>query len=87
MRPVHRYDAHAVIVPGEHELLIGARAELLRLVLTDDGPLTDALTGEERTTPDVFCHLTARQARQLADRLRALADQLAITPLPTPTTR
>lgn len=75
----HRYDAHAVIVPGEHELLLGARAQLLRLVLTDDGPLTDARTGREYTTPDVFCHLTADQARQLADRLHALADQLATT--------
>ena len=75
----HRYDAHAVIVPGEHELLIGARAQLLRLVLTDDGPLTDALTGREYTTPDVFCHLTAGQARQLADRLGDLADRLTTT--------
>lgn len=83
----HRYDAHAVIVPGEHELLIGAHAQLLRLVLTDAGPLTNALTGTEYTTPDVFCHLTAHQARQLADRLHALADQLTVTTLPTRTTR
>jgi hypothetical protein len=48
-------------------------------VLTDDGPLTDARTGRQYTTPDVFCHLTADQARQLADRLHALADQLATT--------
>lgn len=79
MRPWHRFDAHAVIAPGEHERLIGARAQLMRLVLTDDGPLTDALTGVDYTTPDVICHLTAGQARQLADRLHALADQLATT--------
>ncbi|HEX5922864.1 MAG TPA: hypothetical protein VFY45_03465, partial [Baekduia sp.] len=65
MRPWQRFDAHAVIVPGEYEQLIGARAQLMRLVLTDDGPLTDALTGLDYTTADVICHLTAGQARQL----------------------
>jgi hypothetical protein len=87
MRAEHRYDAHAVIVPGEHEQLIGGRAQLMRLVLTDDGPLTNALTGTEYTTPDVFCQLNARQARQLANRLHALADQLTTTTLTTRTTR
>jgi hypothetical protein len=80
----HRYGWHAVIVPGEHEPLIAARARLLRLALTDDGPVTDALTGAEPTTPDVFCHLTARQ---LADRPHALADQPTVTTLPTKRTR
>jgi hypothetical protein len=83
----HRHDAHAVIVPGEHEPPIAARAQLPRLVLTDDGPVTDALTGAEPTTPDVFCHLTAHQARRLADRPHALADQPTVTTLPTRTTR
>lgn len=83
----HRYDARAEIVGDEHELLINTKAQLMRLVLTDNGPLTNAFTGEQYTTADVYCHLTARQARQLADDLRALADQLTITKLPTPTTR
>jgi hypothetical protein len=81
----HRYNAHATIVPGEHQLLIGAHAQLLRLVLTDDGPVTDHRTGAQHTTPDVFCHLTARQARELADSLRAFADQLTTTTFPEPT--
>ena len=76
MRPLHRYDAHATIVPDEYEGTIGGRIGLLRLILTDDGPLTDALTGHQYTQPDVFCHLTARQARELAARLQQLADQL-----------
>jgi hypothetical protein len=86
MRPVHRYDAHARIVPDEYEATVGGRIGLLRLVLTDAGPVADALTGHEYTTADVFCHLNARQARQLADRLHALADQLTTTTWPTRTT-
>jgi hypothetical protein len=86
MRPLHRYDAHATIVPDEYERIIGARTGLLRLILTNDGPLTDALTGRERTQRDVICHLNARQARQLAARLHALADQLPTTTPPTSTT-
>jgi hypothetical protein len=82
----HRYDAHALIMPGEYAGIVHGRAGLLRLVLSDDGPLTDARTGHEHTQPDVFCHLTARQARRLADQLHQLADQLPIaitTPRPT----
>lgn len=75
----HRYDAHALIVPGEHEATVGGRVGLLRLVLTDDGPLTDTRTGHEHARPDAFCHLTAHQARRLADQLHALADQLPTT--------
>jgi hypothetical protein len=86
MHPQHRYDAHATIVPDEYEGIIGGRTGLLRLVLSDEGPLTDALTGRQYTQPDVFCHLNARQARQLADRLHALADQLTTTTSPTRTT-
>ena len=70
MSPTHRYDAHAEIVPGEHELPDRRRVQLLRLMLTDDGPLTDARPARVHE-PDVFCHLTARQARELADRLHA----------------
>lgn len=83
----HRYDARAEIVPDEYELLINAKAQPMRLVLTDDRPPTNAFTGEQYTTADVYCNLTARQARRLADDPRALADQLTITPLPAPTTR
>ncbi len=83
MRPLHRY---ATIVPGEYEGVIGGRLGLLRLVLCDDGPVTDARTGHEHTQPDVLCHLNARQARQLADRLHALADQLTTTTPPPRTT-
>jgi hypothetical protein len=79
MRAEHRYDAHALIMPDEYEAIVGGRVGLLRLVLTDDGPLTDTRTGHQYTRADVFCHLTARQARQLADRLHALADQLPTT--------
>jgi hypothetical protein len=75
----HRFDARAQIVPGEHEGIVHGRAGLLRLVLSDDGPLTDTTTGHEHTRPDVFCHLTARQARQLADQLHTLAGQLTTT--------
>ena len=80
MRPRHRYDAHATIVPDEYEATVAGRIGLLRLVLSDDGPVTDALTGADAHRPDVFCHLNARQARQLADRLQTLADQLTTTP-------
>lgn len=86
MRPLHRYDARATIVPGEHEGTIGGSVALLRLIVTDDGPLTDTLAGRQYTRPDVFCHLNARQARQLAERLHELADQLAGTPSPIRTT-
>jgi hypothetical protein len=79
MRPQHRYDAHATIVPDEYEAIVGGRQGLLRLVLTDDDP------GREHAQPDVFCHLNARQARQLADRLHALADHLTTTTAPTAT--
>ena len=48
-------------------------------MLSDDGPLTDVQTGHQHTQPDVFCHLTARQARQLADQLHQLADHLTTT--------
>jgi hypothetical protein len=61
-RELRRYDAQAVIVPDEEQGIVGGRVGLLRLVLTDDGPLTDPDTGREYTQPDVFCHLTARQA-------------------------
>jgi hypothetical protein len=86
MRPLHRYDANALIIPDEHEGTVGGRIGLLRLVLSDDGPVTDAGSGREHTRPDAFCHLNARQARQLADRLHALADQLPTTTTPPRTT-
>jgi hypothetical protein len=86
MRPLHRYDAHATIVPDEYEGTIGGRIGLLRLVLTDDGPLTDPDTVRRYTQPDVFSYLNAHQARQLADRLHALADQLTTTTAPARTT-
>ena len=81
-----RYDAHATIVPDEYEGTIGGRIRLLRLVITNDGPLTDPDTGHQYTQKTCFCYLNAFQARQFADRLHALADQLTATTAPAKTT-
>ena len=93
MRPLHRYDAHALIVPGEYAGIVDGRAGLLRLVLSDDGPLTDADSGREYTRRRVLSPdrppgppARRRQARQLADRLTQLADQLTATTSLTRTT-
>jgi hypothetical protein len=46
----HRYEARAEIVPGECELVIGGRIQLVTLTLSDAGPITlDDGTDRERT--------------------------------------
>ena len=68
----YRYDAHATITPGEFERLIDARVQLVRVVLSDSGPVV-APDGSEHQRPDVICHLRPTQARELAEHLLALA--------------
>ncbi|MCA1677757.1 MAG: hypothetical protein LC777_01820 [Actinobacteria bacterium] len=78
----HRYEAHATIRPGEHEQLIyGSRLQLVRVVLTDDGPVA-APDGSEHQRPDVVCPLRPAEARELAARLLALATQAEQTTTP-----
>lgn len=72
---MHRYEAHADIVPGDCELSVNGRLmQLVTLTLTDAGPITMP-DGTDHQQPDVICHLHASEARALADRLLALADQ------------
>jgi len=72
---MHRYEARADIVPGERELGVGARLiQLVRLTLTDAGPITMP-DGTEHECPDVICPLRTSEARALAGRLLELADQ------------
>jgi hypothetical protein len=81
MRALHRFEAHATIEPGEHELILaGARVQLVRVVLTDDGPvLTNGGDGPEHHRPDVICPLRPDDARRLAARLLELADHATST--------
>jgi hypothetical protein len=81
---LHRFEAHAKIRPGEHERgLRGERIQLVRVALTDHGPvITD--DGLEHRRPDVVCFLRPGEARGLAARLAQLADQATAT---TRTTR
>jgi len=72
----HRYEARAEIVPGECELVIGARIQLVTLTLTDAGPIT-LDDGTDRERPDVICPLRPSEARALAGRLTWLADHAA----------
>ena len=77
---LHRFEAHATIKPGEHELNVDReRVQLVRVVLTDDGPVL-AADGAERRRPDVVCPLRPSEARQLAARLLELADHATATP-------
>jgi hypothetical protein len=80
-RALHRFEAHATIEPGEHELnLAGERVQLVRVVLTDDGPVTaDGGDGPEHHRPDVVCPLRPSEARTLAHRLLELADHATST--------
>jgi hypothetical protein len=80
-RALHRFEAHATIEPGEHELnLAGRRVGLVRVVLTDDGPVTaDCGDGPEHHRPDVICPLRPSDARALAHRLLELADHATRT--------
>jgi hypothetical protein len=75
-RDLHRFEAHATIKPGEHELnLAGQRVQLVRVVLTDDGPVTaNGGDGAEHRRPDIVCPLRPSDARRLAQRLLELAD-------------
>ncbi|MCA1679959.1 MAG: hypothetical protein LC777_13945 [Actinobacteria bacterium] len=70
----HRFEAHATIRPGEHEHRLDASGlQLVRVVLSDDGPVA-APDGSEHQRPDVVCPLRPSQARGLAARLLALAE-------------
>ena len=77
---LHRFEAHATIKPGEHELNVDReRVQLVRVVLTDDGPVI-AADGAERRRPDVVCLLRPSEARQLAARMLELADHATAMP-------
>ena len=79
----HRYEARAEIVPGECELALDGRPiQLVRLTLTDDGPITMP-DGADYERPDVICPLRTCEARSLAGRLLELADQAQRTPAVT----
>jgi hypothetical protein len=81
MRPLHRFEAHATITPGEHEHTVdGTPLQLVRIVLTDAGPvLADGGNGPEQRRPDVVCPLRPSEARALAARLLELADHATAT--------
>jgi len=71
----HRYEAHATIVAGQCELGVDGRLmQLVTLTLTDAGPIAMP-DGTDHERPDVICPLRASEARPLAGRLLALADQ------------
>jgi hypothetical protein len=80
-RDPHRFEAHATIEPGEHELNVaGERVQLVRVALTDDGPvIADGGDGPEHHRPDVVCPLRPADARALAARLLELADHATST--------
>jgi hypothetical protein len=70
-----RFAAHARIEIPECELLPdGRQLQLVRLALTNDGPVI-AVNGEEVDQPEVICPLRPQEARELAHALLALADQ------------
>jgi hypothetical protein len=70
-----RYEAHATLRSGECERRIdGSGLQLVRVILTDGG-IVVAPDGTEHRRPDVICHLRPSEARELAERLLALADQ------------
>jgi hypothetical protein len=71
----YRFQAHATIRLGEHERWVdGSGLQLVRVVLSDGGTVV-APDGSEHQRFDVICPLRPIQARQLADRLLALAAQ------------
>lgn len=71
----HRFEAHATIRLGEHERRIdGSGLQLVRVVLCDGGTVV-APDGNEHQRSDVICPLRPAEARQLAERLLALAAQ------------
>lgn len=72
MSAEHRFEAHASIVIGEHELCGHTLRQLVTITLTDAGPVTCQDGTDHRG--DVFCPLRASEARALAGRLLELAD-------------
>jgi len=75
----HRYEAHATIVPGACEFVVGGHlTQLVTLTLTDSGPVTMP-DGTDHERPDVICPLRTSEARSLAGRLIELADQAQAT--------
>jgi hypothetical protein len=56
--------------------------QLVTLTLTDAGPITMP-DGTDLESPDVICPLRTREARALAGRLLALADQADRPPATT----
>lgn len=74
-RALHRFEAHATLRPGEHELNVDhEHVQLVRVVLTDNGPVIDAGGEHEHRRPDVVCPMRPAAARALAQRLLDLAD-------------
>ena len=76
---MHRYQARAKIASGERERMVdGHPAQLVTLTLTDAGPITRP-DGSDYERSDVVCPLRVSEARWLAGRLLALADEAAVT--------
>ncbi|MCA1678058.1 MAG: hypothetical protein LC790_03630 [Actinobacteria bacterium] len=76
---MHRFEVHATIVPGECELSVnGHLIQLVTLTLTDAGPVTMP-DGTDHQRPDMSCALRVCEARSLAGRLLALADDACST--------
>ena len=74
----HRFEARAAIEPGEHELGADGRPmQLVRVVLTDAGPITRD-DGSTAQRPDVVCPLRPSEARELAVRLLELAHEAQV---------
>ncbi len=76
---MHRYEAHATIVPGACELGVnGHLMQLVTLTLTDAGAVAMP-DGTDHQRPDVICPLRASEARWLAEQLIELADEAQAT--------
>ncbi|MDQ3608786.1 MAG: hypothetical protein M3459_07790 [Actinomycetota bacterium] len=73
-RDLHRFEAQATIVPGEHELCGDTLVQLVTVALSDGGPITRDEATSTYQRPDVFCPLRPAEARQLAAQLLELAD-------------
>jgi hypothetical protein len=71
----HRFEAHATLTPGEHELLVGGgQLQLVTVALGDGGPICRD-DGASLQRADVVCPLRPAEARALAARLTELADR------------
>jgi len=76
----HRYEAHATIVAGQCERGVNGHVmQLITLTLTDAGPVAMP-DGTDHARPDVICPLRVCEARSLAGRLLALADEACTIP-------